>query len=109
MDNYKEVKNYIHNDLKITKEDIQEIIRKEVLNQVTALVKDSSFIHEMIFDHIKHIFRKEEYKQPYYKTITDINSMIYDGLIDELGKVVHDNIKIRVGLKTDNLEIEDIK
>jgi hypothetical protein len=109
MDNYKEVKNYIHNDLKITKEDIQEIIQKEVKNQVTALVKDSYFIHELIGSHVKQIFRKEEYKKPYFTIISDINEYIYRGLIDELGKVVHDNVKIKVGLKTDNLEIEDIK
>ena len=33
-----------------------------------------------------------------------VNSFIYDGLIKELGRVVHDNIKIKVGLKTDNLK-----
>ena len=109
MDNYKEVKNYIHNDLKITKKDIQKIIQDIVKEQVTVLVKDSSFIHEMIFDHIKHVFRKEEYKAPYHKLITDINSYIYDETIHEIARRVHDDIKIKVGLKTDKLEIEDIK
>lgn len=109
MNNYKEIKNYIHNELKMSKEDIQKIIQKEIKDQISALLNDSSFIESMINNHITALLKDKNYNNPRYRTITDINSMIYDGLIDELGKVVHDNIKIKIGLKTDNLEIEDIK
>ena len=109
MDNYKEIKNYIHNDLKITKEDINKIIETTIEKQISILLKDESFINTIVSNHINYLFRHGEYKKPYYDRISDINEFIYNGLIDELGKVVHDNIKIKVGLKTDNLEIEDIK
>lgn len=108
MDNYKEVKNYIHNDLKISKQDIQDLIQNEIRTQISELLKDTSFIQSMIYNHISSILKDKNYNNPRYRTITDINSFIYDGLIDELGKVVHDNIKIKVGLKKDNLEIENI-
>ena len=108
MDNYKEIKNYIHNDLNITKEDIQEIIQKEVKNQISKLLKDSNFVESMILNHIKMLLQDKNYNNPHYKIITDINGFIYDELISELGKVVHDNIKIRVELKKDNLEIKNI-
>lgn len=109
MDNYKEIKNYIHNELKITKEDIQKIIQEEVKKQISSLLNDSNFVENMIYYHISNLLSKGNYKNPRYQRITDINSFIYDGLMDELGKTVHNNIKIKVGLKTDNLEIEEIK
>lgn len=108
MKDYKNMKNYIHNDLKITKEDIEILIQKEIKNQISDLLKDESFVQNMIHNHIIAILKDKNYNNPSYRIITDINSMIYDGLIEELGKVVHDNIKIKVGLKRNNLEIEDI-
>lgn len=108
MDHYKEVKNYIHNDLKISKEDIQNLIQDEIKKQVSELLKDTSFVQSMIYNHISSLLKDKNYSNPRYRTITDINSFIYDGLIQELGRVVHDNIKIKVGLKTDNLEVENI-
>lgn len=104
MDNYKEVKNYIHNELKISKDDIQALIQSEIKNQISALLLDQSFVDSMIRTHISQLLKDKNYDNPRYRTITDINSFIYDGLITELGRVVHDNIKIKVGLKTDNLE-----
>jgi hypothetical protein len=76
MDNYKEVKNYIHNDLKITKENIQEMIQKEIKSQISDLLNDSSFVQNMIHNHITTILKYENYNNPRYRTITDINSMI---------------------------------
>lgn len=108
MDHYKEVKNYIHNDLKISKEDIQNLIQSEVERQISLLLLDTSFVHSMIYNHISSLLKDKNYNNPRYRTITDINSFIYDGLIEELGRVVHDNIKIKVELKPDNLEIKNI-
>lgn len=109
MKNYNEVKNYIHNELNITKEDIKKLVEKEVINQVSILMNDSDYIHTLIKNHIIQLVNDKNYNNPRYRTITDINAFIYDGLIEELGKTVHDNIKIKVGLKSDNLEIEEIK
>lgn len=72
-------------------------------------MKDESFINIIVANHINYLFRNGEYKKPYYDLISNVNEFIYKGLIDELGQVVYDNIKIRVGLKTDNLEIENLK
>lgn len=106
MDNYKEVKNYIHNDLGITKEDINNIIVKTVKDEVSKLLKDESFVSSMMKNHIIGLLKDKEYKNPRYRTITDINSFLYDNVLNELCKTVHDNIKIKVGLKTDNINLE---
>ena len=109
MINYKEVKNYIHNDLNITKNDINNLIIDIVKIEVAKLLKDESFINSMMKNHIISLLKDNEYKNPRYKTITDINKFLYDNVLEELCKTVHDNIKIKVGLKRDNLEISNLK
>lgn len=104
MDNYKEIKNYIHNELKISKDDIQALIQSEIKKQISALLLDQRFVDSMIRTHISQLLKDKNYDNPRYRIVSDINSFIYDGLIKELGRVVHDNIKIKVGLKTDNLK-----
>lgn len=108
MNNYKEVKNYIHNDLGITKEDINKIIIDTVKDEVAKLLKDESFVSSMMKNHIISLLKDKEYKNPRYRTITDINSFLYDNVLEELCRTVHNNIKIKVGLKTDNIDLEQI-
>ena len=63
----------------------------------------------MMKNHIISLLKGNEYKNPSYKTITDINKFLYDNVLEELCKTVHDNIKIKVGLKRDNLEISNLE
>lgn len=108
MDNYKEVKNHIHNTLKITKDDIQDTIQKTVVDEIHKLMEDSSFINELVRYQVKNILR-DKYTKPKYKRLFSLNELIYDRVCDEISKTVKENIQIKVGLNTDNLETYDFK
>jgi hypothetical protein len=53
MDQYKKFKNYLHNDIKITKEDIKIIIKNTINEEICKLIKDDIIINRMINDCIK--------------------------------------------------------
>ncbi len=57
MENYKEVKNYLHNELRLTKKEVKEIIANEVHKEVKKyLGKDNS---KMVYDAVKEIIKSE--------------------------------------------------
>lgn len=49
---YREVKNVIHNDLGITKQYIDDIIKKTVKSEIDKLISDGCFIRELIENEI---------------------------------------------------------
>lgn len=104
--NYIEVKNYIHNDLGISKEYIQDVIKETVREEVKKLMKDDCFLNSMLKSQVKDILNKE-YTHPEYRKLFKLNEFIYDGVCREISKTVSENIKIQVGLNKENLEIYD--
>lgn len=107
MNNYKEIKNLIHNEFNITKEEIRETISKAIEKEIQKMMKDEQFLSSLIQNELKSILNRE-YRNPKYKKIFNLNELIYDNVCSEISKVVHDNIKIKVGLNSKNLETYEI-
>ena len=104
--NYLEVKNYIHNDLGITKEYIRDVIKETVAEEIKKSMKDELFLKGVVQSQIRDILNKE-YTNPKYKKLFSLNELIYNGVCKEISKTVSENIKIQVGLNKDNLEVYD--
>ena len=95
MDNYKEIKNYLHNELGITKEYIDSIIIKTVQDEVKKIFNNEGYVRDVI---IKTIDR-EVCGESGWHTIHDMNSMIKDEILSIIVKEVKD--KVIISLKED--------
>lgn len=93
MDNYKEIKNYIHNDLKISKEDINKIIQVTVATEIRNLMKDKDFIDKFVYVQLQRILSKE-YENPAYKRLFNLNDEIFNSVANEISKIVKERIQI---------------
>lgn len=91
--NYKEVKNYIHNDLKISKEYINSIIQVTVSNEIRKLMKDTDFINTLVSNRLKEILSKD-YNKPIYNNLFTLDSKIYDAVSNEISKTIKERLKI---------------
>ena len=91
--NYKEVKNYIHNDLKISKEYINSIIQVTVSNEIRKLMKDTDFINTLVSNRLKEILSKD-YNKPIYNNLFTLDSKIYDDVSNEISKTIKERLKI---------------
>lgn len=92
---YKEVKNYIHNDLKITKNEISSLIVNEVTKQVKELIANEDFITPLISSIIKSkLTRSSFFEHPDYQILSDLDSAIYRNVINEICLVVKENVVV---------------
>lgn len=105
--NYLETKNYIHNELNITKEYIQEVIKETVREEIKKSLKDDGFLKNVVQSQIREVLNKE-YTDPKYQKLFHLNELIYDNVCREISKTVSENIKIQVGLNKDNLDLYDL-
>ena len=94
MNNYKEVKNYIHNELNITKEDIQIIINKTIENEVKKKLNDESFIESIIDKEIKNKLMYPN-KGVSIERLVNFNSMVENIIVDELAAIVKERLIIK--------------
>lgn len=94
MENYKEIKNYIHNELGITKESIQQIVINTVKEEVIKVFNDESKLERIVHNYIRNIVNGD-YKSPSWHRVSDINSLIYNGVIDEICKTVKEKVEVR--------------
>lgn len=93
--NYKEVKNYIHNDLKISKEDINNIIQITVSTEIRKLMKDKDFIEGLVANRLKEILSKD-YNKPIYNNLFTLDNKIYDAVFNEISKTIKERLKIEL-------------
>lgn len=99
MNNYKEIKNYIHNDLKISKEDINKMIQLTVATEIRNLMKDKDFINKFVYIQLQRILSKE-YEKPVYERMFNLNDKIFNSVANEISKMVKE--KIQITLLEDN-------
>ena len=99
MDNYKEIKNYIHNELGITKEYIDSIIVKTVQDEVKKVFNNEGYVRDVIIKTIDREVRREVCGESGWHTIYDMNSMIKDEILSAIVKEVKD--KVIISLKGD--------
>ena len=99
MTNYKEIKNYLHNELGITKEYIDSIIIKTVQDEVKKVFNNEGYVRDVIIKTIDREVRREVCGESGWHTIYDINSMIKDEILNIIVKEVKD--KVIISLKGD--------
>lgn len=93
--NYKEVKNYIHNELKISKDDINSIIQITVATEIRKLMKDKDFINGLVANRLKEILSKD-YNKPIYNNLFTLDNKIYDAVSNEISKTIKERLKIEL-------------
>ena len=99
MDNYKEIKNYIHNELGITKEYVDNIIVKTVQDEVKKVFNNEGYVRDVIIKTIDREVRREVCGESGWHTIYDMTSMIKDEILNIIVKEVKD--KVIISLKGD--------
>ena len=96
MTNYKEIKNYLHNELGITKEYIDSIIVKTVQDEVKKVFNNEGYVRDVIIKTIDREVRREVCGESGWHTIHDMNSMIKDEILSIIVKEVKDKVIIRL-------------
>ena len=99
MTNYKEIKNYLHNELGITKEYIDSIIVRTVQDEVKKVFNNEGYVRDVIIKTIDREVRREVCGESGWYTIHDMNSMIKDEILNIIVKEVKD--KVIISLKED--------
>lgn len=94
---YKEFKNLIHNELKITREEIHDMIKTLVKNEVYKILDSKrDYIKEIVESYIKEHIRQELYfKSP----IDSFEGGIKNALSNEIGKYIANKLNIQISLK----------
>ena len=72
MSNYADVKNYLHNDLGISKEYVEEVILKVVKDEIEKLFSDEERLQVILERIIRNSIKRDEHKLYiiYYLTLT---------------------------------------
>lgn len=102
MNNYKDVKNYLHNELGITKEYVDNIIYEVVNKEICKIFSDETYIKNYVKNIIWEEVNKEMVGENSWHTIHDMTSIIKDEINNIIIKEVKN--KINISLKEDNNE-----
>ena len=94
MNNYKEVKNYLHNELGITKQYIEDLIKYEVQSQVSDLINNKTYIESLIKNIIRRELKRENENSWHW--IYDTTSMIENTIIKTIVDEVHNKVEIKL-------------
>lgn len=94
MSNYQMAKNYIHNDLGITKEYIDNVILKTIQKEVEKLFSDNDRLKKIVENIVKNQIKSDECKTLYHLLIN------FDSLLDEkITKCIFDEVKSKIMIK----------
>lgn len=97
---YKEVKNAIHNDLGLTKEDIYDVVIETVKDEIDKLMNDEGFIRGLVEKEVaRSLYRKDSSK---WHTIYDAANYVEDKITSTILQTVKD--KLVISLKEDEYE-----
>jgi hypothetical protein len=110
--NYKEFKNLIHNELGITKEEIRELIKEAVTNEVSWLVNDrrdyiDGRIDVYIGVHIKSLIDKALTTNRGLFRHDSIQDNVKSALKNEITKTLLSDLEISFDIKKKNSCIVD--
>lgn len=97
MSNYSDVKNYIHNELGITKEYIDEVIKKTIQDEISKLMNDDCFIRGLVENEVARSLYKKDNNR--WHTIYDASNYIEDKITSTILQTVKD--KLVISLKDD--------
>ena len=97
---YKEVKNAIHNDLGLTKEDIYDVVIETVKDEIDKLMNDEGFSRGLVEKEVaRSLYRKDNSK---WHTIYDAANYVEDKITSTILQTVKD--KLVISLKEDEYE-----
>lgn len=88
---YKDIKNYIHNELGITKEYVQDVIKEIVAIEVDKKFNDEEYIKNEVRRIIVHELNNEVDKS-HWHTIHDLSSLVKD----EITKTIMEEVRSKV-------------
>lgn len=105
--NFKDIRNYIHNDLNITKEDIRTLILNEIhtiINrEVEKALNDKEYLKRCIQDEIvKQIYRD------YNKERSVFTISVMDEIYNKIDKVIHQEVINRLVIELKEPTKEDV-
>ena len=94
MSNYSDVKNYIHNELGIKKEYVEEIILKTVKDEINKLFTDEERLQVILERIVRQTIKKDEHKVLYHLLIN------FDSLLDEkITQTVFNEVKSKLKIE----------
>lgn len=94
MSSYNDVKNYIHNDLGISKEYIEKIILKTIEDEINQLFTDEDRLQTILERIVKQAIKKDEHKILYHLLIN------FDSLLDEkITQTIFNEVKSRLKIE----------
>ena len=94
MSNYSDVKNYIHNDLGITKQDVENIIIKTVKDEIDKLFKDESRLTYIIEGIVQRAIKEDKHKTLYHLLLN------FDSLLDhKITETVFNEVKSKLKIE----------
>ena len=100
MSNYSDVKNYIHNDLGISKEYVEEVIIKTIKDEIEKLFKDESRLTYIIEGIVQRTIKEDKHKTLYHLLLN------FDSLLDrKITETVFNEVKSK--LKIELIEGEE--
>ena len=89
---YKECKNVIHNDLGITKEYIDDIIKKTVQDEIKKLMNDENFIRGLVEKEVAYSLYKKDNNR--WHIIYDAANYVEDKITQTILNTVRDKVVI---------------
>lgn len=93
---YRELKQYIHNEMGITKQEIRDMVKDCVKQEVDAVFRDnrnySKYVATLVSDYLKE--NTEEYKTPRvtYLKPKCLDQIVYDSVVKEVSKTVKERV-----------------
>lgn len=91
---YREVKNVIHNDLGVTKEYIDNVIRETVINEISKLMNDDCFIRGLVEKEVMYGLRRKD--ESAWHIIHDASNFIKEEINSTILQMVKDKLEIRL-------------
>ena len=98
--NYKEIKNYIHNEEKITKEEIRDIIRQSINEEVQKVVYlKRELIDKTISNYIETAVRNAVTSNGNGYFANDFKTRVTGRLSDEMANFISKKIQLDIKIK----------
>ena len=109
MKNYNEFKNYIHNELNITKEDIQDMIRKIIQEEIQKMFNDETKIQSLLERMVRNTINKQYPQGIFYHTLISFNDMIEEHTLKAIYSEIKNRLKIELLPDTKDINEKEIK
>lgn len=92
VDSYKDLQNYIHNELKLTKKDIEEMLEKLIVRVVENKLSDSVFLSNYVEKVVRESIGKLSKTQTWNIEI-NVNNAIEKVVGEQIMKSVREQVK----------------